>query len=197
LCRSRRNPRPGERRRGPCKRLKRAAKFCEDWISVAPETADKWGEEFESIPPRRQAEPTTDYISVERNFTEVGVFARPLAELIAPPTMGHHAETPATMIADNRCGEILDRLLLFGWLLSQRDPIELLCEGVMTQPQVCKHQCFDGKSIRQCERVLTFCRRTADHPRWVETHLWQVLQSFGGYHDALACFWSAGTATLQ
>src|SRR5438034_7248494 len=29
----------------------------------------------------------------------------------------------------NRCGEILDRLLLFGWLLSQRDPIEPLCEG--------------------------------------------------------------------
>ena len=31
---------------------------------------------------------------------EVCVFARPLAELIAPPTMRHHAETPATMIAD-------------------------------------------------------------------------------------------------
>jgi len=30
---------------------------------------------------------------------EVCVFARPLAELIAPPTMRHHAETPATMIA--------------------------------------------------------------------------------------------------
>jgi hypothetical protein len=82
------------------KRLKRAAKFCEDWISVAPEAAGKWGEEFESTPSRRQAEPTTDYISVERNFTEVCVFARPLAELIAPPTMRHHAETPTTMIAD-------------------------------------------------------------------------------------------------
>jgi hypothetical protein len=56
-------------------------------------------EEFESIPSRRQAEPTADYIPVERNFTEVCVFARPLAELIAPPTMRHHAETPATMIA--------------------------------------------------------------------------------------------------
>ena len=28
------------------------------------------------------------------------VFARPLAELAAPPTMRHHAETSATMIAD-------------------------------------------------------------------------------------------------
>jgi hypothetical protein len=32
-------------------------------------------------------------------FAAVGVFARPLAELISPPTMRHHAETPATMIA--------------------------------------------------------------------------------------------------
>src|SRR6266566_3601313 len=32
-----------------------------------------------------------------------------------------------------------------------------------------RNDCFDGKSIRQCERVLTFCRRTADHPRRVET----------------------------
>src|SRR6266446_7882635 len=59
------------------------------------------------------------------------------------------------------------------------------------------NDCLDGKSIRLCERVLTLCPRTADHPRWVETHLWQVLQSVGGYHDALACFWSAGAATLQ
>jgi hypothetical protein len=57
--------------------------------------------------------------------------------------------------------------------------------------------CFDGESIRQCERVLTLCPHTADHPRWVETHLRQVLQSVGGYHDALACFWSAGTRSLQ
>jgi hypothetical protein len=38
---------------------------------------------------------------------------------------------------------MFDRLLLFGWLLSQRDPIELSCEGVMRQPQVCKHQVCD------------------------------------------------------
>ena len=57
--------------------------------------------------------------------------------------------------------------------------------------------CFDGESIRQCERVPTLFTRAADHPRWVETHLRQVLQSVGGYHDALACFWSAGTGTLR
>src|SRR6266516_3624982 len=39
--------------------------------------------------------------------------------------------------------EMFDRLLLFGWLLSQRDPIELSCEGVMRQPHVCKHQVCD------------------------------------------------------
>jgi hypothetical protein len=46
------------------------------------------------------AKPATDSISVERNFTEVCVFARPLAELAAPPTMRHHAETSAATIAD-------------------------------------------------------------------------------------------------
>jgi len=51
-------------------------------------------------PSRRQAEPATDYISVERNFTEVCVSARPLAELIAPPTVRHHPERPTAMIAD-------------------------------------------------------------------------------------------------
>ena len=43
----------------------------------------------------------------------------------------------------NRWREVLDRLLLFGWLLSQRDPIELSCEGVMRRSQVCKHQVCD------------------------------------------------------
>jgi hypothetical protein len=37
----------------------------------------------------------------------------------------------------------------------------------------------------------------ADHPRRIETHLRQVLQSVGGYHDALARFWGAGVAILQ
>src|SRR5260370_32929042 len=39
--------------------------------------------------------------------------------------------------------EMFDRLLLFGWLLSQRDPIEPSCEGVMRRPQVCKHRVCD------------------------------------------------------
>src|SRR5215467_14046009 len=42
-----------------------------------------------------------------------------------------------------RCEEILHRLLLFSWLLSQRDSVELLCESVMRQPKVCKHQVCD------------------------------------------------------
>jgi len=60
-------------------------------------------------------------------------------------------------------GEILDRLLLFGWLLSQRDPIELLCE--MRQPQVCKHQVCDhcgGRFGMVTHRWWgsKFCKRT-------------------------------------
>src|SRR6266481_984262 len=65
----------------------------------------------------------------------------------------------------NRRGEILDRLLLFGWLLSQRDPIELLCEGVMRRPQVCKRQVCDhcgGRFGMVTHRWWTnkFCKRT-------------------------------------
>src|SRR5215831_7640077 len=63
--------------------------------------------------------------------------------------------------------------------------------------ELLSNDCLDGKSIRQCERVLTLCPRTADHPRGSETHLWQVLQSVGGYHEAFACFWSARAVTLQ
>jgi hypothetical protein len=50
--------------------------------------------------PATEAVPATDFIAAERKFTEVCIFARPLAELDAPPTMRHHAETSATMIAD-------------------------------------------------------------------------------------------------
>jgi hypothetical protein len=65
----------------------------------------------------------------------------------------------------NRCGEILDRLLLLGWLLPQRAPIELLCEGVMRQPQVCKHQVCDhcgGRFGMVTHRWWgnKFCKRT-------------------------------------
>jgi hypothetical protein len=108
-----------------------------------PENGGQRGEEFESTPSLWQAEPTTDYISVERNFTEVCVFARPLAEFIAPPTMRHHAETPATTITDL----MLADLWLSHHILAQQ---------------------FDGISL-----------------------------NVGGYHDALACFWSAGRRSLQ
>ena len=48
----------------------------------------------------------------------------------------------------NSCREILDRLLLFGWLLSQRDPIELSCEGVMRQPGIAGlRPCRTSRSI--------------------------------------------------
>jgi hypothetical protein len=53
-------------------------------------------------PPRKKGVPATDFISAERKFTEVCAFARPLAELVTPPTMRHHAETSSTMIADLR-----------------------------------------------------------------------------------------------
>jgi hypothetical protein len=33
-------------------------------------------------------------------LAEIGVFACPLAELVAPPTMRHHTEPSAAMIAD-------------------------------------------------------------------------------------------------
>jgi hypothetical protein len=44
--------------------------------------------------------------------------------------------------------ELFDRLLLFGWLLPQRDPVGLSCEGVMRRPQVCKHQVCDHSGGR-------------------------------------------------
>src|SRR5262249_44759013 len=59
------------------------------------------------------------------------------------------------------------------------------------------NDCFDGKSIRECERVLTLRPRTTDHPGGVEPSLWKVLKSVGGYHHPLAFFWSAGAAPLQ
>ena len=50
--------------------------------------------------PAKEAVPATDFISAEHKFTEVCVFARPLAELVAPPPLRHHVETFATIIAD-------------------------------------------------------------------------------------------------
>jgi hypothetical protein len=68
------------------------------------------------------AKPATDSISVERNFTEVCVFARPLAELAAPPTMRHHAETSATTVADLM---LADLRLSHHTLVQQFDGISL------------------------------------------------------------------------
>src|SRR6266481_2925531 len=65
----------------------------------------------------------------------------------------------------NRWREVIDRLLLFGWLLSQRDPIELSCEGVMKRSQVCKQQVCDqcgGRFGMVTHRWWgnKFCKRT-------------------------------------
>jgi hypothetical protein len=46
--------------------------------------------------------------------------------------------------------------------------------------------CFDGKSIRQGERVSTRQCCAANDLHWVEAHVRQVFQSVGGRHDALA-----------
>ena len=39
----------------------------------------------------------------------------------------------------NRWRDSPHRLLLSGWPLPQRNPLELLCEGMMRQPQICDH----------------------------------------------------------
>jgi hypothetical protein len=59
-------------------------------------------EKLETVSRAEESVPATDFISAERKFTEVCAFARPLAELVTPPTMRHHAETSSTMIADLR-----------------------------------------------------------------------------------------------
>lgn len=58
-----------------------------------------------------------DCIAVEHDLAKVCVFAPPLAELAAPPTVRHHPEWPAAMITDlarphcssHRAVSILDR----------------------------------------------------------------------------------------
>jgi hypothetical protein len=58
------------------------------------------GERSLKLPTAENAVPAKDLVSGERHFTEVGLFANPLAEFVAPPAIGHHAETPAAVIAD-------------------------------------------------------------------------------------------------
>ena len=75
----------------------------------------------------------------------------------------------------NRCEEILHRLLLFSWLLSQRDSVELLCESVMRQPKVCKHQVCDhcgGRFGMVAHRWWgnRFCKRACKNTHRRENH---------------------------
>jgi len=75
----------------------------------------------------------------------------------------------------NRSREALDRILLFGGLLSQRDPIELSCEGVMRQPEVCKHQVCDhcgGRFGMVTHRWWgnKFCKRACKNAHRRENH---------------------------
>ena len=52
--------------------------------------------------PQRPAVPSTDFISAERKFAEVCVFARLFAELGTQPTMRHQAKTSSTLVAELR-----------------------------------------------------------------------------------------------
>ena len=61
---------------------------------------DVWREDVLKPLPAKEAVPATDLISANCKFTKVCVFARPLAEFIAPPTVSHQAKTSSTMVAD-------------------------------------------------------------------------------------------------
>src|SRR5215831_6339455 len=87
----------------------------------------------------------------------------------------------------DRCRETLDHLLLFGWLLSQGDPIELSCEGVMRRPEVCKHQVCDhcgGRFGMVTHRWWgnKFCKRACKNAHRRENHhtqsAWVIPRSF-------------------
>jgi hypothetical protein len=52
------------------------------------------------LKPAKEAVPATNFISAKCKFTDICVFARPLAELVVPPTMRHQAETSSAMIAE-------------------------------------------------------------------------------------------------
>jgi hypothetical protein len=65
-------------------------------------------EGFETIP-AKEPKPATNLIAAKRKFTKVRGFARPLAELVAPPTMRDQAETSSTMIAYLLHDTLVDR----------------------------------------------------------------------------------------
>jgi len=62
----------------------------------------------------RHAEPPSNRSSVERNFMQICVSARPPAKLVAPPAMRHHAKTSATAITDLRFAVLSHDTLVLG-----------------------------------------------------------------------------------
>jgi hypothetical protein len=126
-------------------------------------------------------------------FAEVGVLARPLAELVVA--------SPCRIVRHNDRRRDAYRLAAVSSRPRKTVRWDLVEEAAGRTEEddrrLSATTAFDGESVRQCERVVTLCPRAADHARWVEPHLRQVLQSVGGYHDAFACFWSAGVAFLR
>jgi hypothetical protein len=84
---------------------RRRQKFC--FLKTPPELGrPSHGMAHQTHAAEPPIEPPTDGISVEPNLTNVCFFAHPFAELVAPPTMDHQAETPATVIADLMLGRL-------------------------------------------------------------------------------------------
>jgi hypothetical protein len=78
-------------------------------MGIVARSVDGIGYLFDGVRPARhtrKSEPATNGISVEHNFTDVCVLAHFLAEPVAPPTMGHQAEMPATVNADLMPGRL-------------------------------------------------------------------------------------------
>jgi hypothetical protein len=63
-------------------------------------TVNLAGERSSKPFPAKEAVPARDFISAKCKFTDICVFACPLAELVMPPTVRHQAETSSAMIAE-------------------------------------------------------------------------------------------------
>jgi hypothetical protein len=101
--------------------------------------------------PLKEAVRTADLISAERNFMEVCVFARPLAELVAPPAMRHHAEMSSTVIQTWGC-----------LIMPSRKVRGNFAERATSRTEdgdVLSNDRFGGKSIRQREGASAFLHR--------------------------------------
>ena len=72
------------------------------WSSTSPRTQRGIAASLCSAHELYYAEPPSNRSSVERNFMQICVSARPPAKLVAPPAMRHHAKTSATAITDLR-----------------------------------------------------------------------------------------------